>query len=410
MTNVDLSVGQTGRSTRGRTPIWRLAVDGKELDAVVLEAQLMLAKNQHDLATLTLSSETILDTDGFIDQPVYFGFGQSPRIESFYGYIVTVMETTTNANALQFTLLVIGATREMQGGQPRFWRDQTISGALEILVRNSGLGYAGQAHPYRWKALAQTNESDWAAILKYANRLGWDVYNRYGVVLCYDPETIFRLRGAYAQLKGGSEDELNTQDERLILEFDGSDQSDETPDAIGRKMGYFSGQAPVVISQEGRFQRYKFNTDLVIRDRDEANIYETAFDLADSYDTQQASVRLYGEADLYPGMSVDVTTSNYRLWRGRFDGRWLIDSTTHKLDRASFQTQLKLSRPGKAQINSLPYRTFWDFEAKSKPRMYLGPVFRDPADTTPIDPKAATSRWLSTWGDQNSRTSTGGTQ
>mgnify|MGYP006262697119 CR=1 FL=1 len=173
----------------------------------------------------------------------------------------------------------------MQGGMPRFWRDRTISGVVKELVLTNGLGYAGQDHAHQWKALAQTNDSDWATILRFAKRLGWDVYNRWGVVLCYDPEKIFQERGSYTNLVAGSEDEYNTQDQRLLLDFEASEESDETPDSIGQKMGFFNGEKPQIVTQGGSFKRYRFKTDLVIRDKAEADIYESAGNLADSYDT-----------------------------------------------------------------------------------------------------------------------------
>ena len=418
MTNLDLTSGQTGRSTRGRTPVWRFTVNGLELDAQVLEAQLLLSKNQHDFVTMTLSSETMTDTEDMVDQPVFFLFGQSPRVEEFSGYIVSVVESSDNPNALQFSLFIIGATRVMQGGQPRFWRDKSISSAVESLVRTNWLGYAGQQHTHLWKTLAQTNESDWAAILKYAQRLGWNIYNRYGVVMCYDPEKIFKEWGPYTHLVAGGEDEHNTQGERLILDFNASDESDETPEAIGQKMGFFNGDKPQIVSQEGKFRRYKYTVDRVIRDQDEATIYQSAFNLADSYDTQKAETRLYGEADLYPGMSVDVTTSNARIYQGRFDGRWLIDSVTHKMDRSSFQTQLKLSRPGKAQIQGFPYRSFWDIEGKSKPKMLLMSYMmssspfpgKDDIVTVPVNGEKPVGSWMSSWADRGIRDVIGGTE
>ena len=122
----------------------------------------------------------------------------------------------------------------------------------------------------------------------------------------------------------------------------------------------------------------------MIRDQAEATVYESAFNLADSYDTQKATGRLFGEADLYPGMSVDVTTSNYRIYRGRFDGRWLIDSVNHKMDRSSFQTQLTLSRPGKARVKDLPYRSFWDVEGRSRPTCSSKPPTRSMTLPSPL--------------------------
>ncbi len=432
MTNVDTTIGQTGRSTRGRTPIWRLAINGEEIDVVVIEAQFLFAKNQHDYITMVMSSETITDTSDMTDKPIFFAFGQAPRIESFYGYVVAVGESSANTKALQFSMMIMGATRTMQGGTPRFWRDRSISGAVKELVLTNGLGYAGQDHEHRWKALAQTNDSDWATILRFAKRLGWDVFNRWGVVLCYDPEKVFQERGSYTNLVAGSEDEYNTQDQRLLLDFEATEESDETPESIGQKMGFFNGEKPQIVTQGGAFKRYKFKTDLVIRDKAEADIYESAGNLADSYDTQKATARLYGEADLYPGMSVDVTTSNARVYRGKFDGRWLIDAVNHKMDRSSYQTQLILSRPGKARIRDLPYRSFWDIEGRSRPHMYLNTVITSLPVPDPIgnpdylfqpqsdliDGKISPGEvipslvggWMSTWADRNLRTLIGGTR
>lgn len=387
MTNIDLSQGQTGRSTRGRTPIWRISINGGEAeDITVLEASLNFNQNQHDLVTLVLASATLIETDGMVDKPIFFAFGQSPRIDTFYGYILAVREVTSKADSFQFSLLIVGATRVMQGGQPRFWRDRTVPGAIEETVLRGMLGYSGQTHNHKWKSLAQTNESDWALIVRLASRLGWDVYNRYGVVMCYDPEKLFEERGAYTHLIAGSEGDISTQDERTILDFEASETSDETPDAIGHKLGYFSGDKPQIVTQEGAFRRYTFRNDIVIRDSAEAEVYQTASNTADAYDTQKAKARLFGEADLWPGMSVDVTTSNQRIYRGRFDGRWMIDSVSHKMDRASFQTQVSLSRPGKARIRDLPYRSFWAADGLAKPQMSL-----------------SDGSWTSTWANRRSR-------
>lgn len=391
MTNLDFSANQSGRSTRGRTPVWRVQLDGADWEDIeVSGAEFYLSAGQHDMVLLTMASSEMTDTEGLVDKPIFFVFGQSPRIEPFYGYIHTATEGNSTSGALQFNLVVMGSTRVLQGGEPRFWRDRTIPGAVQQVVQKTMLGYTGHTHPHKWKALAQTGESDWEFAVSRANRLGWKVYSRSGVVMCYDPEVLFQEVGPYVSLISTDEELFNTQAERQILSFDAQEESVDTPQLLGTKVGYFDGVKPSIVTQEGDYNRYRFRHDVILRDRNEAEVFRTAFEQTEAFDNQRASVRLYGEADLYPGMAADITTSNYRLYRGKFDGRWMIQAVTHKMDKTSFQTSISLLRPGKARIQDIPYRSFWDMAGRGKPSMFL-------------EDDGERKTWVSSWADARAR-------
>lgn len=393
MTTMEMLSGQgDSRSTRGRTPVWRFTLDGVELENIEINsAELAFTADQHDMINVVLTSSELTTTEGLVDQPVYFVFGVSPRIEAFYGYVLAAAQNPNVTSAFQVSFLIIGATRPLQGGKPRFWRDRTIPGALRQVVQTSMLGWAGQENDFKWKTLAQTSESDWAFMVQKANRLGYRVYNRYGVVMCYDPEELFQDVGAYTRLISSDEERFNTQEERQLLDFQASETSDESPEFMGYRIGYFDGNRPQTLVQGENFYAYKFRTDLVVRNSAEAEIYREAAQNADGFDTQTATARLYGEADLYPGMSVDITTSLQQYYRGNFDGRWMIEAVTHKMDQTTFQTNLKLHRPGRALIRDLPYVSFWDLVEKAKPSMFL--------DTNAADEEAP-QVWCSTWANR----------
>ena len=56
---------------------------------------------------------------------------------------------------------------------------------------------------------------------------------------------------------------------------------------------------------------------------------------------QQATARIWGDADIYPGMCVDVLTANTAYYRSKYDGRWLVTSPAQD-GHQQFQTLLYL--------------------------------------------------------------------
>ena len=87
---------------------------------------------------------------------------------------------------------------------------------------------------------------------------------------------------------------------------------------------------------------------------------------------QHAEARIWGDADLLPGMTVDVHTANRAYYRQKYDGRWLIQSVQHKMDVQQFQTNLRLARPGSdTPITQAAYTSFWTQDSKARPTLSL---------------------------------------
>lgn len=374
-----LSGGTQGRATRGRVPIYRPLLKGEEFDILVTEATFNFNENQHDLAVLMVTSPTLTDTEGIANQPISFFFGGAPRTEVFNGYVGSVSEQQAGAGALTFQMAIMGTTKPLQMGQPSFWVNKSIPGAVQSTAYRNGLGFHGHQHEYVWPAVAQTNESDWQFITSLAKRMGWRVYTRYGVIGCYDPLKLLVETGAFMQLVSssysGSVDYIDAP-ERSLLEFQPLEASEDRLVTTGARIGYFhqasGGSVVQTIDQIGDFDNYRFMNNVLLRNNTEAEIYVNGDNHSPEKWGQQATARLMGNTQIYPGMAVEVLTSNTRYYHDHYNGRWLVRGVTHKMDRQSFQTLVALARPDSSTpIQRLPYEPFWFRVGRPKPTLSL---------------------------------------
>jgi hypothetical protein len=409
----------SGRATRGRTPIFRMTLAGELLDVTVQEATLTLGENMHDTGTVTVTSTERTNTDGLLEQPLSFLYGIAPRTEVFCGYVTSISEQQSDSGVLTWSMGIVGPTKPMQTGNPRFWTNRTIPSAVETLSYISYLGFTGHAHTHLWPALAQTSDSDWKMAVTLARRLGWTIYNRYGVVMLYDPLQLFKEQGIGATLISETYTLAKSamDEERVLLEFDPAEEAENSSEQQGLKVAYFNDGLLQVALQKGEHSNYRFLTDFVIRSAEEAGIYVNSDDSDSSNWAQTAKARIMGNAALFPGMSVEVMTTNPKYYTGKFNGRWLIRGVQHKMDRQSFQSNLMLARPdSKTQVFTGSYTPFWQTMTKPRPTLSLSqtmfrpePIYsiglkpasvdnmEDMPTFTPDTPSAATSVWISSW-------------
>lgn len=388
MSDINLAARTTGRSTRGRTPVWRVMIDGVEQDVTAQSCRIEMGKGHHDLATLDLTSTDRTDVEGLINKPLSFVFGSSPRLETFYGYVLGAEEVTSSDNVLNFVLVLGGSSIPLQDGEPRFFRNRTIPQVVRQVVLGAGLGSYGQddADDFAWPTIAQTSESDWQLCTKLADRIGWWLIVRHGAVGVFNPVSLLTDEGAYAVLESSTDELADNTSVRRLVSFDPQEVGDETPDTLRSRFAFLEDGSNRLVKVEQqddptRLLRKRQLTRLVVHSRGEADAHLAAENLKDRMMEQKAEARLWGEADLHPGMSVDVRTSNTRYYNRMFNGRWLIAAVTHILDRSQFQTQLKLERPDSFFVQDTPYRSLWERDGRPKPSMY--------AD--------ADGHWVSSW-------------
>jgi len=372
MTMTDLLPSVTARSTKGRVPVFRPLLKGEEFPVKFTSAKIVCAVGAHEAATLSCTSTELTTTDGLTNKPISFLYGQAPRTETFCGYIVDVGETRAGQGSISFDLQVLGVTQPMQVGQPRFWTNRTIPSAVEATAFSSKLGFDGHTHPFVWRSLAQTSESDWTYVTQLVDRIGWGIFNRYGVVMCYDPLKLFQDQGVYASLVSSQDQDFDPTADRRLIEFNPTEASDLIPQTLGHKLAYFTDAGQVQVLKEiGDFQKYVFVSNRVIRNAEEAELYADSSSETDKW-KQMALARMWGDADIYPGMCIDVVTTNARYLRQKFDGRWLVTGTTHSMDAQQYQTMLLLRRPGSSTVvTQNPYQGFWTTAKRPRPTLSI---------------------------------------
>ena len=378
MTGVDSTAGgSAARSTRGRTPFYMPRLNGAEFDISVSEMMLTFTEGQHDVATLTCVSETLEDTEDLVGQPMSFFWGVAPRTQPFNGYINDVTEEQKSQGSLSFKISLLGTTKMLFQGTPRFWSNKTITSAIRDIASSSKLGLGGHKHSFVWGTIAQTEETDWQMVTRLVRRAGWTLFSRLGVVLTYDPNVLYKNSGIYTRLMSGMDDLAS--DDRKLLNFDFTETAPFMPGNLGTQIGYFTTNNTVQLSkQPGDFQGYVFETSLPIRNQTEAAEHIKAFDTTFETWSENGIARIWGDADIYPGMVVEVITSAPRYRYSAKDGRWLVRATGHQADRQQFQSILYLTRPEKAKRTALlantDYRNFWEDEpggARAKPVVSL---------------------------------------
>ena len=84
--------------------------------------------------------------------------------------------------------------------------------------------------------------------------------------------------------------------------------------------------------------------------------------------------RVWGDADFFPGMLVQIVTASERYVQPAGDGCWMIRSVGHSADNQQFQTILILTRP--TSMSHTQYRAYVPFwqemtPQKSRPSLTL---------------------------------------
>ena len=300
MTQVDAGAGGGARNTRGRTPVWGPRLNGEELDVSVTEITMTLSEGKHDATVLVCVSPTLEDTEDMLDMPLSFYFGVPPHTELFQGYITDITNEQKSQGSLSFTLTVLGATKMMFEGKPRYWLNKSVTAAAAEIVTANDLGFGGHPHTFLWGALAQAEESDWEMIIKLAKRIGWSVFSRYGVVLMQNPNRWYQEMAPYAKLVSNNTD-LGS-DDRNLIEFSATEFAKVTKEQLGVKVGYFNGTSVATFVQPGEFKGFVQETDIVLGGQAEAQTFIEGMNLRLDSWNQNAIARLWGDADIFPMM------------------------------------------------------------------------------------------------------------
>ena len=174
-------------------------------------------------------------------------------------------------------------------------------------------------------------------MLAFAKRIGWQIFTRYGVVMCYDPVKLYQESGVLLQAGDGRPVGLparagcsstSSRWRRPRCSTPTSDPSSATSPPTTRS------RSPPSLVSSGATSSAPTS---VIKDQDDAKVYAAAADVDMDRWKQHAMARIWGDADIYPGMCVEIVTTNRRTssatsttasgWCDDLATRWTASST-----------------------------------------------------------------------------------
>jgi hypothetical protein len=297
------------------------------------------AENKHESVVIT-TQLTKAQIDRYVGAPITFHYGPRFSGSTFYGYVITI---NPNQDYQQDTIVDItcfGSTWPMQSGQPRFFLNSKASDVVANIVNSHSLGCQVEDDPYRWPALAQTDESDWEFIQTLAMRHGFAIYIYNGVVRMLNPKRVLNqseVRQRYIR----SDDVLDPS--RQLLDFNATTQSLRIRDNVKPSFGYFDGVVPR-LSQPLTVSPYRMSNDTPVKDKGMSDAYSEAWERRIDFWNQQATARINGNANIIPGVNISVQLSNNPSGRNEHDGVWFVRGVEHSFTNNSFQTSLDLAR------------------------------------------------------------------
>lgn len=346
-----------------------MQVNGVEFDYDNIQRiEFYLEESMHDMAVVSLSSIPSRAVTDYVGVAVSITVTNSVNnVYQFVGYIndVRPMSLTSagmmnNSPFQKAELYCMGASYVMRGSKTRNWDNQSITEIATTLAEEYDFSVDVPVKESFHDRLAQTNESDWQFLARYAKSLGLSV-NVHGTHLhVYDPYSAYSRNTSYLRLytlKGmnGATVPLPGQ----IIEFTGSFSARNAD-------GKYKDNVVTVFNDSG--SSYDLSTHE--SDSDKAPLYssrvagyahthqegELMLDVYQKSDYDHyATATVTGAPGLRPGGLVTVDK-----YGGNMDGEWYVQGLKHVLHSSAFITEVKLARNNITQLfpdRTAPFQT-----------------------------------------------------
>ena len=344
--------------TRHDTPIIGITIDGVPVDyTTISKVEIDFTENMHDMATLTfigLAPSLVL---GYVERPVHITFGSDAYdLAEFYGYI-TYLEPVNqtnlglkNGSLFQDTkAYCLGTSYDMKSQKTWIWENVTLPQLVNDI--SSTYRYTSEVPDdnFVFPRVVQSGESDWAVLVRTAQRMGYSVTCHGAHIRVIDPLRALALNSEYVTLEsliGAGNDPTNRPGR--ILKFQGSFGKVTTEgDSSSQSLGFLDRSGAVATTdtpdypQSGMGRPYgsRFTNDMAIN-ADSGELANKLVEAKTRYNMPfNATVEVKGTATPKPGSVV-----NLHKYNAAFDGFWFVRSVKHSIIRSTFFTEMKLSK------------------------------------------------------------------
>lgn len=375
-------------------PIRALYISGSLFPMVVREATLSRGVNVHDAGTMSVmimgdltfdgnlripvdsldptGGTRVIDVQSLTGQPIFFTYGITPQVESFFGYILSVTPDQKFKQGLNYVIQVVASTLVMQQVVRRFYTNITSADFISQCCSRVQLGFDGrQFNGYHWPSIGVTDQTDWTMSVAMAMLNGSALFSWAGVVRMVNPLEMFKQ---YPYTKLTSSDDLLETD-RKLMDFKPTEQAAGQLAVAPRRFYFFDDRGTVVNYKQPSDlgnPRYNPYSDRPVRSRQEAEVLAAASASDMGRWLHSATARIKGDSSIYPGLTVEVF-SGAKDATVRFNGRWLVRDVQHSMTREAYNTELTLVRPGNTvpAISKASFEHFWRASEKPRPGLAL---------------------------------------
>jgi hypothetical protein len=360
----------------------RVMVRGVRLSNVavggyVQSAEISMSGGEHDSAVLYIRMPNLISYAESQRQLLQFDWGND-YLGRFYGYVTDVTPMAkADKQTITYRISAQGPTFVLKSGRPRFFTEATVADVVQRLAAEHQLGFVdeyGKEH-YRWRQLAQTDESDWAFISDLCNRIGATLVCSHGVLRLIDPSNVLMRSVPLEYVTRAEFDGTPT-----VYDFTPTHYSDRLPTQFPPNVAYLNeGKVVVQKSQQTPTNHTAgwYLSNRPVRNRQEAELAQIRMPVDWE---EQATVRIRGGVNIEPG-TVLLLRTNRTPRRLAYDGYWYVLGVNHVLNVVTFQSQVDLARVTK--VPRLP--------GVNARQWYLDPRGRPQMVTT------KTGDWASTW-------------
>lgn len=338
------------------SPDVEVAIDNVVINYLSLQRISMEEReNQHPLMVLDFTGLAPEHFVEYIDRPVRVSI-QFPNIGGsiFIGYVAfleplsVTNDGLVNNSPFQVTrFYCLGASYIMKSKKSRTWDSVTLSDIAVSFANSYKLSVSVPNDSFRFKRLAQVEQSDWSFLVMVANRLGYSVTMEGTHIHIWDPfKTISRQYsfGILKTIKG-----LNgnvSPGIGQVLRFEGrvgavTTSAERTPDTLHvlDSNGVLStvGGSLLEASEFGQEIQSKFSNTIAVN----ADSYDMGYRLVTGRLRKKfsltATVDITGNPTLHPGGVV-----NLEKYDAKFDGFWGIHAARHEITNSELLTTLEL--------------------------------------------------------------------
>lgn len=182
-----------GTSGASRRRITKYKVDFPTLPSIFGDlpqpAEISIVQNErsHDVVVLTwfaMHRQALANLKTGV--PVTFEWSKGSVKNSWHGYVSFVSSEMSSANKKMTEVHCVGASFPAKKRELRVFKNKTIPQVAEILAKEVGLNFKGEANPRIFKQLTISGQSYWEWLSEQARRIGYVMYVE-GLDLVFKP-------------------------------------------------------------------------------------------------------------------------------------------------------------------------------------------------------------------------------